>query len=109
MRAVRFSVRRTHRRGKRLYERLGKISVAFLTLVAAFCAAPALAQDFSAGKTAAQLFASDCSACHKSPAGLAKGQSVSSLTSFLREHYTTKTESAATLAAYLSGAGPGNA
>src|SRR5262249_22100465 len=43
--------------------------------------------------------------CHKSPAGLAKGQSVSSLTSFLREHYTTKPESAAALAAYLAGAG----
>jgi hypothetical protein len=96
-------------RRKRLYERLGKLSVGFLTLVAGFCAGPALAQDFSAGKTAAQLFASDCSACHKSPAGLAKGRSVSSLTSFLREHYTTKSESAAALAAYLSGAGPGNA
>ena len=71
------------------------------------CAAPAVAQDFSAGKTAAQLFASDCSACHKSPAGLAKGQSVSALTSFLREHYTTKGESAAALAAYL--ANPANA
>jgi hypothetical protein len=92
-----------------LYERVGKLSVWYLTLVAGFCAGPALAQDFSAGKTAAQLFASDCSACHKSPAGLAKGQSVGSLTSFLREHYTTKTESAAALAAYLSGAGPGNA
>lgn len=88
-------------------ERLGKISVGFLTLVAGFCAAPAMAQDFSAGKTAAQLFASDCSACHKGPGGLAKGQSVSALTSFLREHYTTKPESAAALAAYL--ANPANA
>ena len=82
-------------------ERLGKVSVGFLALVAGFCAAPALAQDFSAGKTAAQLFASDCSACHKSPGGLAKGQSASALTSFLREHYTTKPASAAALAAYL--------
>jgi hypothetical protein len=80
-----------------------------LTLLAGFCVAPAAAQDFSAGKTAAQLFASDCSACHKSPAGLAKGQSASSLTSFLREHYTTRTENASILAAYLAGAGPGNA
>ena len=88
-------------------ERLGKVLVGFLTLVAGFCAAPALAQDFTAGKTAAQLFASDCSACHKGPGGLAKGQSVSALTSFLREHYTTKPESAAALAAYL--ANPANA
>lgn len=87
--------------------RLGKLSAGFLTLVAAFGSTPALAQDFSAGKTAAQLFASDCAACHRSPGGLAKGQSVSALTSFLREHYTTKPESAAALAAYL--ANPANA
>ena len=89
-------------------ERLWKVSVGFLTVLAGLCV-PAVAQDFSAGKTAAQLFASDCSACHKSPAGLAKGQSTGSLTSFLREHYTTKPESAAALAAYVAGAGPGNA
>lgn len=82
-------------------ERLGKVSVGLLTLVAGFCATPALAQDLTAGKTAAQLFASDCAACHKSPGGLAKGQSASALTSFLREHYTTKPASAAALAAYL--------
>src|ERR1051325_5946755 len=93
--------------GIRLSARLGNISVGFLTLVAAFGAAPAVAQDFTAGKTAAQLFASDCSTCHKGPGGLAKGQSVSALTSFLREHYTTKPESAAALAAYL--ANPANA
>ena len=96
-------------RGDWLSERLWNTSVGFLAILAGFCAAPAAAQDFSAGKTAAQLFASDCTACHKSPAGLAKGQSVGSLTSFLREHYTTKDESAAALAAYLAGAGPGNA
>jgi hypothetical protein len=90
-----------------LSARLGNISVGFLTLVAALGAAPAVAQDFTAGKTAAQLFASDCQTCHRSPGGLAKGQSVSALTSFLREHYTTKTESAAALAAYL--ANPANA
>ena len=100
-------VMRTHLKGDRLYARLGKISVRSLTFVAGLCVAPALAQDFSAGKTAAQLFASDCAACHKSPGGLAKGQSAGSLTSFLREHYTTKPESAAALAAYL--VSPGNA
>jgi hypothetical protein len=92
-----------------LLKRSFKASVGVLTLLAGYCAAPAAAQDFSAGKTAAQLFASDCSACHKSPAGLAKGQGASSLVSFLREHYTTKPESASILAAYLTGAGPGNA
>ena len=78
-----------------------------VTALAAGCGTAA-AQDFSAGKTAPQLFASDCSACHKSPAGLAKGRDARSLTSFLREHYTTKEESAAALAAFLAGAGPGS-
>jgi hypothetical protein len=83
----------------------------FLSVVTALAMAgcgTAAAQDFSAGKTAPQLFASDCSACHKSPGGLAKGRDSRSLTSFLREHYTTKEESAAALAAYLAGA-PGGA
>ena len=66
------------------------------------------AQDFSAGKTAAQLFSSDCSACHTSPRGLAKGRDARSLATFLQEHYTTKQESAATLAAFLTAAGPGD-
>jgi hypothetical protein len=78
-------------------------SVAILTVLAGSCGL-AGAQDFSAGKTAAQLFASDCSACHKSPAGLAKGQSAGALASFLREHYTTKPESASALAAYVAAA-----
>src|SRR5262249_14646522 len=67
----------------------------------------ASAQDYTAGKTPAQLFASDCSACHKTPQGLAKGRDVRSLTGFLREHYTTKVESASALASYLAGMGGG--
>jgi hypothetical protein len=49
------------------------------------------------------LFASDCmgSGCHRTPQGLAKGQGASSLTGFLREHYTNSRESAASLANYL--------
>jgi len=87
----------------RLSVRLWKFSVGILTVLAA-SSGLAVAQDFSAGKTAAQLFASDCSACHKSPAGLAKGQSAGTLASFLREHYTTKPESASALAAYVAAA-----
>src|SRR5262249_12444985 len=107
--AARFAVTGTQRRGNWLSERLWKIPAGILPLLAGLCAAPAAAQDFTAGKTAAQLFASDCSACHKSPAGLAKGHSAGSLTSFLREHDPTKPESAAALAAYLASAGPGSA
>lgn len=63
--------------------------------------------DYSAGKSPAQLFATDCSACHQSARGLAKGRDQRSLSGFLREHYTTKQESAATLAAFLAGAPAG--
>jgi hypothetical protein len=64
----------------------------------------ALAQvDYSAGKSAPQLFGSDCSACHQSPQGLAKGRDASALSSFLREHYTTGGASAGLLANYLAG------
>ena len=61
------------------------------------------AQDFTAGKTPAQLFRSDCSECHRTPNGLAKNRDVATLAGFLREHYTTKAESAVALAAYVSG------
>lgn len=84
-------------------------SVGALTLAAAVFAGPAAAQDYDAGKSGPQLFASDCSACHNSPNGLAKGRNSGSLTSFLAEHYTSKRESAQLLAAFLLGAGPGDA
>ena len=58
------------------------------------------------GKTPAQLFASDCAICHKSPQGLAaKGGGILGLESFLREHYTASRESAAAIAGYLRAAG----
>lgn len=53
------------------------------------------------GKNPAQLFASDCSGCHKSPQGLAKAGGLLGLDSFLREHYTASKESAAAVASYL--------
>jgi hypothetical protein len=58
------------------------------------------AQNIEAGKTAAQLYASDCAVCHKTPQGLSKGGGLS-LTGFLKQHYTASAESAAALAAYL--------
>jgi hypothetical protein len=69
----------------------------------ALTAGTGFAQDFTAGKTPAQLFASDCSACHRSPDGLGKKYSMGSLTGFLRAHYTTKQESAGALANYVMG------
>lgn len=62
----------------------------------------ALAQDLEAGKPAPQLFSANCSACHKTPQGLARGRNVAS---FLRTHYTAGSQSAAALAAYLLSVG----
>jgi hypothetical protein len=66
--------------------------------------APALT-DFSAGKRPDQLFDSDCSGCHQSAQGLANGRPAAILAVFLREHYTTKAQSATLLASYLLGVG----
>src|SRR5215475_12922202 len=64
--------------------------------------APALAQEnLDAGKTPSQLFAGTCNACHKSPRGLLKTVSPSSLPGFLRQHYTTSPNMAGVLASYL--------
>src|SRR5215510_8795446 len=63
---------------------------------------PALAQEnLDAGKTPSQLFAGTCNACHKSPRGLLKTVSPSSLPGFLRQHYTTSSNMAGALSAYL--------
>lgn len=73
--------------------------------------APLRAQEnLDSGKTPAQLFASDCVVCHKSPQGLAaKGGGLGGLEGFLREHYTASRESAAIIAKYLQAAGGGPA
>jgi hypothetical protein len=86
-----------------------KISALIIGFVAACAIVPARAEDLTAGKTPAQLFRSDCGACHRSPNGLVRERGdVSGVAAFLREHYTTNTESAAALAAYVSGlASPG--
>ena len=64
-------------------------------------AAWAQAQNLEAGKSASQLFAGTCNACHKSPRGLLKTVSPGSLAGFLREHYTTSSDMASQLATYL--------
>jgi hypothetical protein len=80
-----------------------QISMFVLGLAAVFASAPAPAQDLTAGKTPAQLFRSDCAECHHSPSGLARSRDGRMLATFLREHYTTKPDTAGELAAYLSG------
>ena len=73
--------------------------------------APLRAQEnLDFGKSPAQLFATDCAICHKSPQGLAaKGGGMLGLESFLRQHYTASRESAAAIAGYLRAAGGGPA
>lgn len=65
---------------------------------------PAAAQENLYGnKTPAQIFATDCAICHKTPQGLAKGGGVFGLglQGFLREHYTASRESAGVMAKYI--------
>ncbi len=74
-----------------------------MLLVGCLAADRALAQatNLEAGKTPAQIFAGTCNACHKAPRGLLKSVPASSLSSFLRQHYTTSPEMAGVLASYL--------
>ena len=78
--------------------------------VLALMAVPAAAQEnLDSGKTGAQLSASDCAICHKTPQGLTKHVGILGLTDYLREHYTASKESAATIAAYVQGVDKGPA
>jgi hypothetical protein len=70
-----------------------------------FAGAASAQENLDHGKTAAQLYASDCAVCHKSPQGLAKGGGVFGTESFLREHYTASRESAAAISKYLESFG----
>ncbi len=86
-----------------------QISIFVLGFATAFASASAPAQDLAAGKTPAQLFRSDCAECHRSPSGIARTRDARALADFLREHYTTKSETAGALAAYVSGFAAGGA
>jgi hypothetical protein len=63
--------------------------------------APAAGQNLDAGKPASQIFAEVCANCHRSPRELRGNPG----TSFLREHYTTGSDMASTMSAYLSSFG----
>jgi mono/diheme cytochrome c family protein len=62
----------------------------------------AQAQNLDQGKSATRLFADSCATCHRSPRGLAKGRSRSTLFAFLNEHYSTSSDTAGELASYLA-------
>jgi hypothetical protein len=79
-------------------------NLAAVTLMAGCLAGPAAwaqVQNLEAGKSASQLFAGTCTACHKSPRGLLKTVSAGSLPGFLREHYTTSSDMASQLSSFL--------
>jgi hypothetical protein len=76
-----------------------RLTVSSLALCVATSAAAQSSLD--KGKTGAQLYASSCAGCHKSPQSVTKTTMVFGLESFLREHYAATPESAATIAAYL--------
>ena len=82
---------------------------AVLLLVCGGLTRPLQAQEnLDAGKSPSQLFAGNCSACHKSPRGLLKTIPAGSLQGFLRQHYTTSPEMAGVLAGFLTANGAGD-
>src|ERR1700756_4219514 len=72
-----------------------------MLLIGCLSAGSARAQNLEAGKSPSQIFAGTCTACHKSPRGLMKTVSASSLPGFLRQHYTTSSNMAGVLSSYL--------
>ena len=80
--------------------------LAVLVLAVAGWAPAAAQEDLNRGKTAVQLFTSDCADCHKNPRALAKRENARVLAEFLRVHYTASRENAAALASYLASLPP---
>jgi hypothetical protein len=72
-----------------------------MLLIGGFAAAQVRAQNLEAGKSPSQIFAGTCTACHKGARGLLKTVAPGSLPGFLRQHYTTSSEMASVLSAYL--------
>jgi hypothetical protein len=73
------------------------IASGVISVLVAFLNGPADAQNLDAGKTPAQIFADTCSACHRRPQELKRASA-----GFLRGHYTTGQQEAATMANYLA-------
>ena len=67
-------------------------------LLAAAPLPAAFGQNLDAGKSASQIFAQVCANCHRSPREFKSNPGAG----FLREHYTTGSQMASTMAAYLS-------
>ena len=82
--------------------KLGSLIIVIMAIIImALTGGLARAQDLDRGKSGAQLFETNCVACHHGPGGLARGNFGWGLSSFLEQHYTTGSASAQALAAYL--------
>lgn len=69
-------------------------------------AGPGRAQDnLDEGKSAKELFRTNCAICHRSVRGLGRSMGSWTLSGFLTEHYTTGRSAANTLANYLIAVG----
>jgi hypothetical protein len=86
---------------KIIVARIRRFTPWVVAVLAAAPLAPAAGQNLDAGKPASQIFSEVCANCHRSPRDLRSNAGAS----FLREHYTTGSEMASTMAAYLSSAG----
>jgi mono/diheme cytochrome c family protein len=76
-------------------------SLLALGVISVLIAGTAHAQNLDQGKSGARLFADGCTACHRSPRGLAKGRFSLMLFLFLQKHYASNSSSAWALASYL--------
>jgi hypothetical protein len=84
--------------------RVNRAFVLTIGFLAALAPATVCAQtNIDQGKSASQIFSNACAECHKSPSALRKGKSAAAVAEFLREHYTTGAQQAASLAAYVVG------
>lgn len=84
----------------------GRALVWATVMLGLFVTVPAGAQNLEAGKSPSQIFSSTCSLCHKGPRGLLKGGvPPGALPGFLRQHYTTSTDMAAAMSAYVLSSG----
>lgn len=85
------------------------LSLATVMVLIGLATIQARAQNLEAGKTPSQIFSSTCAACHKSPRGLLRSVTPGSLPGFLRQHYTTSSDMASALSAYVVSNGAADA
>jgi cytochrome c len=83
-----------------------KREITSAVLVLSFAGLACAQENLDSGKTGAQLYASNCAICHKTPQSLGRG-GIFGLSGFLREHYAASRESAAAIAAYIESTGRG--